>query len=110
MAAPPVTLDTPHAARVGNTQFGVAAGDVTVSSYDTAHPAVSAITGLFKSGGSVTVCPNGATNSGYIARWDDSTSSFILYTPAASGAAIIEAASGTNCGSFDWIAIGQIGL
>lgn len=94
MAVPSVTLDTPKPSRLGNSVMGVLSGSVNVSSYDTSHPAVSAITGLFIGSGLLRVTPNGLSSSGYLIRWDKASNSFKAYvpgattlTPAAAGAA-----------------------
>jgi hypothetical protein len=82
MAAPTVALDYPKPARLGNTPMGVVSGLVTISSYDTAHPAVTAITGVFKPSGLLRVVPNGESSNGYTVRWDHATDSFKAYLPA----------------------------
>jgi hypothetical protein len=51
MAVPAITLDFPIAQRVGNRVCGLISGSANVTAYDTAHPAVAAITGLFKPSG-----------------------------------------------------------
>ncbi len=110
MAAPTITLDTPRAARLGNTQFGIISGGMVMSSYDTAHPAVTAIAGQFKSGSQMRVMPDGVTTSGYALSWDNATSSFKAYTTASGGGALAEVASATVVGSAGFIAIGHLGL
>lgn len=79
MAAPTVTLDTPRALRLGNSQFGMVSGAVSVTSYDTAHPEVTAITGHFKSGGTIRVTANGMSTGGYTMYWDHTSKSFKAY-------------------------------
>lgn len=76
MAVPAVTLDFPTPARVGNTAMGLLMGTVNISTYDAAHPAVTAITGKFKPSGKLRVVCNGLSSNGYAVQWDPATSSF----------------------------------
>lgn len=110
MAAPTITLDTPRPARLGNTQFGVASGLMVMSSYDTAHPEVTSITGMFQSGSVARVCPDGISTGGYALTWDAATKSVKAYVANTSGSVLLEASSGSNVGSAGFIAIGHIGL
>jgi hypothetical protein len=153
MAAPTVTLDTPTALRIGNGQFGVLSGSVTVAAYDTAHPEVTAITGKFKSSALLRVMAAGLSTNGYAINWDHTTKSFkanraavtvanptISTTSAAAAGLALGVTSGAivtsgsavtgitgvvqgavavaapteagavNVGTFDFIAIGQLGL
>jgi hypothetical protein len=75
MAVPAVTLDFPIAQRVGNRVCGLISGSVNVTSYDTAHPALTALTGLFKPSGKLRVSPTGVSSNGYSIRWDNATNS-----------------------------------
>lgn len=83
MAVPTVALDFPVANRVGNTAMGVLSGKVTISSYDTAHPEVTAISKKFLAGGKLQVIPEGVSSLGYVVEWDTATKSFKAYKPAA---------------------------
>jgi hypothetical protein len=110
MAAPAVTLDFPIAQRVGNRVCGLISGTVNITSYDTAHPAVPAITGLFKPSGKLRVSPVGVSSNGYAIRWDNATNSFKAYSSnGAAPAALVEAPNTTAVGTFDFIAMGQLG-
>lgn len=107
MAVPTVTLDPRTPVRLGNTPFGMLDGGCTTASYDTAHPAVTAITGKFKVAPRVTV--SGVTSNGFLVRWDATTSSFIAYQQSAASGAMIEALNGANLGSWQFHAMGQLG-
>lgn len=82
MAVPTVTLDYPTPSRIGNRAVGVIAGSVTIGTYDTAHPEVTAITGKFISGGKLQVIPEGVSSLGLVVEWDTTTKSFKAYKPA----------------------------
>jgi hypothetical protein len=110
MAVPAVTLDFPIAQRVGNRVCGLVSGSVNVTAYDTAHPALTALTGLFKPSGKLRVSPTGVSSNGYAVRWDNATNSFKAYSSnGAAPTALAEAPNGTAVGTFDFIAMGQIG-
>lgn len=110
MAAPAVTLDFPIAQRVGNRVCGLISGSVNVTSYDTAHPALTALTGLFKPSGKLRVCSTGTSTGGFSIGWDVATKSFKAFNSnGAAPAALLEAANGAAVGSFDFIAMGQLG-
>lgn len=95
MAVPTTTLDVAAPARLGNTPMGVISGTVNVSSYDTAHPEVTAITGKFIAGGALRVCPNGLSSGGYMIQWDDTSKSFKAYRAAGTVAAGTVTSTGT---------------
>lgn len=82
MAAPTVTLDFLTPARLGNTGMGMICGTVNVSSYDTADPEVTDITGKFLSAISLRVCPNGLSSNGYMIVWNPTSKSFQAYRGA----------------------------
>jgi hypothetical protein len=110
MAVPAITLDFPIAQRVGNRVCGLISGSVNITSYDTAHPAVTALTGLFKPSGKLRVSPVGVSSNGYAIRWDNATNSFKAYSSnGAAPAALVEAPNTTAVGTFDFIAMGQLG-
>lgn len=93
MAVPTVALDFPRPSRLGNTPMGLNSGLVTISSYDTAHPEVIAVTGQFLPGGKLRVAPNGLSSNGYMVFWDAVTKSFKAYKLA--GTATLNVSSGT---------------
>lgn len=96
MAVPAVTLDTPRPGRLGNTPMGVLSGSVNISSYDTAHPAVVAITGLFLPSGKLRVAVCGVSSNGYGVTWDPVTKSFKAYKTAGTvSAPVLTISSGT---------------
>ncbi|SRR6266851_977381 len=108
MAVPTITLDMPRVTRLGNTQFGVLSGQVAISSYDTAHPAVAAITGKFKDTVLLRVLSGAVSTLGFWVAWDRATLSFKAYTSA--GTVPVEVANTTNVGNVDFVAIGHLGL
>lgn len=107
MAAPAVTLDFPFAVRIGNTAMGILSGSVNITSYDDAHPEVTAITGHFKSGGLLRVVCDNVSDTPLFVSWDAVTKSFKVYTTA--GTAPVESAAAADGGAVSWIAIGQMG-
>jgi hypothetical protein len=110
MAVPAVTLDFPIAQRVGNRPCGLISGSINITSYDTAHPALTALTGLFKPSGKLRVVATGVSSNGYVLRWDNATNSFKAYSSnGAAPAALVEAPNATAVGSSDFIAMGQLG-
>jgi hypothetical protein len=110
MAVPAVTLDFPIAQRVGNRVCGLISGSINVTAYDTAHPALTVLTGLFKPAGKLRVSPVGVSSNGFAIRWDNATNSFKAYSSnGAAPTALAEAPNGTAVGTFDFIAMGQIG-
>jgi hypothetical protein len=110
MAVPAITLDFPIVQRVGNRPAGLISGSINVTAYDTAHPALTALTGLFKPSGKLRVTTTGVSSAGYSIRWDNATNSFKAYSSnGAAPAAMAEAPNGTAVGTFDFIAMGQLG-
>lgn len=110
MAVPALTFDFPIQQRIGNRSSGLISGSVNVTSYDTAHPAVTALTGKFKPGGLLRVVCGGVSSGGFAVTWDKTTSSFKAYNSnGASPAALNEAANAAAVGTFDFIAMGQMG-
>jgi hypothetical protein len=108
MTAPPITFYDAKALRIGNTPLGILIGTVTVAAYDTAHPALAALTGKFRSTAGLTVS-GGVTSAGWAISWDVATSSFKAYgSNGAAPAALVEAPNGTNIGNFTFHAIGRI--
>lgn len=107
MAAPTVALDFPRVVRIGNTAMGILSGSVTVTSYDTAHPEVTAITKQFKPGGLLRVFPDAVSTAPRFVTWDSVTKSFKIYTTA--GTVPVEVANAVNSGVFGFMAIGQMG-
>lgn len=104
MAAPTVTLDYPKPARLGNTAMGVLSGSVDITSYDTAHPEVTAITGHFLPDGLLRVTPNGVSSSGdFLVAWDATSKSFLAYSAVGT-----EGTSSASVGTVDFIAVGQL--
>jgi hypothetical protein len=110
MAVPAVTLDFPIAQRVGNRVCGLISGSINVTAYDTAHPALTALTGLFKPSGKLRVVVTAVSSLGFVVRWDNATNSFKAFSSnGAAPAAMAEAPNGTAVGTFDFIAMGQLG-
>lgn len=110
MAVPILTFDTPIQQRIGNRPFGLVSGSVSITSYDTAHPAVTLLTGKFKPSGLLRVVCGGVSSLGFAVTWDKATSSFKAFNSnGASPAALNEAANAANVGTFDFIAMGQMG-
>jgi hypothetical protein len=108
MAAPSVTFYDAKALRLGNTPIGILIGTVTVASYDTAHPALTALTGKFRTTTGLTVSA-GVSSGGWSISWDAATSSFKAYgSNGAAPAALVEAPNTTNLGNFTFHAIGRI--
>ncbi len=106
MAVPAVTLDFPKPVRLGNSPMAVLAGSVNCTAYDTAHPAVTAITGHFRTSGKLRIVPEGLSSGGWLVQWDTASSSFKAYSALAQPAT--EATSTAAVGTFDFIAVGQI--
>ncbi|SRR5258706_9285133 len=108
MAVPTVTLAIRSPVRVGNTPIGVIHGSVTAASYDTAHPALTALTGKFRSATGLIVVA-GASSAGWAIQWDVATSSFKAFgSNGAAPAALVEAPNATNIGTFHFHATGRI--
>lgn len=108
MAVPAVTLSTPKATRIGSLPLGVVFGSVNVTSYDTAHPALTALTGEFRSVTGLAVTA-GISSAGFAIAWDPVTRSFKAYNSnGAAPAALLEAANAAAVGTFTFIAIGRI--
>lgn len=107
MAAPTITLDQPKPIRLGNSPFGIMSGLVNVSTYDTAHPEVTAITGKFKVKPRVTF--SGVSSTLYMPRWDATGGAIYMYQESGASGVALEAIAGTNCGVFSFTAVGQLG-
>lgn len=108
MAVPVITFGARFAARSGNTPMGVIHGSAVHASYDTAHPAVTALTGKFRSTTGLIVVA-GASSNGWAMQWDVATSSFKAFgSNGAAPAALVEAPNTTNIGTFHFHAIGRI--
>ena len=108
MAVPAVTLTSPKATRIASSPLGITFGSVNVTSYDTAHPALTALTGEFRTATGLSVVA-GVSSGGFAIAWDSVTRSFKAYNSnGAAPAALLEAANGAAVGTFTFIAVGRI--
>lgn len=89
--------------------FGIVAGLITLSSTDNTATATLALTGLFATTGPLNVVCDGVSSLGYVPRWDATNHIFRAYLQTGTAAALTEAATNTNAGSFNFIAFGKMG-
>jgi hypothetical protein len=95
-----------QAQQLGNSNFGVISGIITITSYATAKVAYAEIAGAFKV---VTrVVTDGVSSAGFHTRWDPVTGTIRAYV-SANGAVDTQASVGSGLGAIGFIAIGQLG-
>ena len=144
-----VTLDVPRPGRLGNTPMGVIGGSCNLSNYNQTLAEITAITGLFLTGGKLRVIADGLSSNGYVCKWDTTSKAFKAYrqgggtgtltiasgtaathavgvsgaggtlvsdttysgigTVSTTGTALVEAASDTDIGTFNFLVVGQLG-
>lgn len=89
--------------------MGLIAGQATLTSSDNTATATPGLTGFFKPSGLLAVVCDGVSTTGYVVRWDFTNHIFRAYLQTGTAAALTEAATNTNAGSFNFIAFGQTG-
>jgi len=78
---------------------------MAITNYQQTKSPFTGITGQFDSGFPVVVQPDAVTSSGYHVRWDAAAGAFRMYTGATG--VDVEAANGTNVGTFSFVAFGK---
>lgn len=105
-----VTLDFPKPGRLGNLPMGVISGTCNVTNYNSTLVELTTITKAFLPGGKLRVTPNGVSSLGFVIKWDSTGKAFRAFsTGTAADAPLNEEASDSNIGTFDFIAVGQLG-
>lgn len=95
-----------HATRVN--KFGIFAGKVDITSYNTTRLAIPGISGKFKSVIGVTF---GTSDLGFIFEWiaaQNSIKAYYFNYPGVSAAAALEAVNDADVGAADFIAFGLL--
>lgn len=101
------TLDQRFSAEqaLGASPFGVITGTIRVTSYNQTHATITTVTNQFKAAPRV-VCDGVSVLSGtnYLTRWDPTDKCIVAYSALGT-----EVANGTDIGTVNFIAIGQLG-
>lgn len=101
-----ITVDTPRANRIGNTNIGIISGTCNITNYNQTLAAITAITGKFSGG--LRVVAEGASANGYVVTWNVAGSAFKAWKEGDAAGALVQVANDVNVGTFNFIAMGRL--